>query len=244
MESSQVNYDFAKAWDLNQGNFAESMAESIIKFAENNNRKITSVYDICCGSSNLLSVFESKGINCFGTETREGMYNYSKTKYPNINYFLTEKMYDVPGTEKVDLITCTHDIVNYFEKFEDWKTFFKNVEKHLNKDGMFVFDFYTITKLKDWNETTFTSSPWLDCLMNVKSGIYDKTVITYTYYINYHDYMVKTRDIVVESYFPTDEILDALKKAGFKNVQIVDHNLNPTDVDNSLERIHIVAMKK
>ena len=26
MDSNKVNYDFARAWDLNQGNFAESIA--------------------------------------------------------------------------------------------------------------------------------------------------------------------------------------------------------------------------
>ena len=244
MDSKQVNYDFAKAWDLSQGNFAQSIAENILKFAEENKIKITSVYDICCGASNLLGVFKERGLQCYGTETREGMFEYSKEKHPEINYFLTENMYDVPGRQKVDLITCTHDVVNYFEKFEDWEDFFKAVEKHLNKKGMFVFDFYTKFKLKNWNETTFKSNDNLDCLMNVKSGVYDKTVITYTYYINYENYFVKTKDVVVESYFENNAIFEALRKAGFKKIVTVDHNLVPTDPSEYIERIHVVAMKK
>ena len=82
--------------------------------------------------------------------------------------------------------------------------------------------------------------------MNVKSGIYDKTVITYTYFINYNNYFIKTKDVVVESFYENDVIFEALRKAGFKNIQIVDHDLNPID-ESSIqyaERIHVVAMKK
>lgn len=244
MDSNQVNYDFARAWDISHGNFAKEIAENILTFAENNNRKISSVYDICCGASNLLSVFDQKGITCFGTETRQGMFEYSKEKHPNITYFLTKNMNEVPGKQKVDCITCTHDIVNYFNNFDEWKTFFKDVEKHLSKTGIFVFDFYTKHKLKDWNETIFKSSPNLDYLMNVKSGIYDKTVITYTYFINYDSYYVKTKDVVVECYYETKDIIEALNKAGFKNIKIVNQNLEETDDINFAERIHIVAMKK
>lgn len=244
MDSNQVNYDFAKAWDVSQGDFAHGIAENILNFAENNGRKIESVYDICCGASNLLSVFEQKGIKCYGTETRQGMYDYSKEKHPDVTYFLTKNMNEVPGKQKVDCITCTHDIVNYFNSFDEWQSFFKDVEKHLNKKGMFVFDFYTKHKLKDWNETTFKTTNNLDYIMNVKSGIYDKTVITYTYFINYDSYFIKTKDVVVECYYETADILDALRKAGFKNIKIVDQNLQETEENNYAERIHIVAMKK
>ncbi len=137
MDSNQVNYDFAKAWDINQGDFAEGIAQNIINFASVHNRKIQSVYDVCCGASNLIGVFEAKGYKCFGTETRQGMYEYSKEKHPNTTYFLTKNMYDVPGKQKVDVITCTHDIVNYFENFSQWEEFFANVEKHLDKPTEF-----------------------------------------------------------------------------------------------------------
>ena len=38
-------------------------------------------------------------------------------------------MYELPGKEKIDLITCTHDIVNYLENLDEWVLLFKNVEK-------------------------------------------------------------------------------------------------------------------
>lgn len=244
MDSKEINYDFAKAWDSSQGDFAKNIANRILAFNETNNKKFNSIYDICCGSSNLLEVFFHQGFKCYGTETRQGMYDYSKEKLPGVTYYLTKAMQETPGKEKVDIITCTHDIVNYLEDFEDWETLFKNVSKKLTKNGIFVFDFYSKFKLSNWNESTYKSSPSLDCLTNIKSGVYDKTVITYTYYINYNNYYAKTKDIVIESYFELDKIVEALKKAGLKKIQIVDNNLNPTTPNEYAERIYIIASHK
>lgn len=244
MDSKDVNYDFAKAWDLSQGDFATNIAKRILSLNEERNSNYTSVYDVCCGSSNLLQVFDECGFKCYGTETRQGMYDYSKEKLPNVTYYLTEKMNDMPGKEKVDVVTCTHDLINYFEEFSDWEKLFKNVAKKLNKHGIFVFDFYTKFKLSNWNESTYKSTPHLDYLTTVKSGVYDKTVITYTYYINYHNYYVKTKDIAIEAYYEINKVIEALKKAGLKKVQVVDSNLNPTDPNEYAERIYIMASHK
>ena len=244
MDSKDVNYDFAKAWDFSQGDFATNIANRILSLNEEKNCNFKSVYDVCCGSSNLLKVFDERGFKCYGTETRQGMFDYSKEKLPNVTYYLTEKMNDMPGKDKVDIVTCTHDLINYFEEFGDWEKLFKNVAKKLNKKGVFVFDFYTKFKLSNWNESTFKSTPHLDCLTTVKSGVYDKTVITYTYYINYQNYYVKTKDIAIEAYYEINKVIDALKKAGLKNVQVVDANLNPTDPNEYAERIYIVASHK
>ncbi len=244
MSSNQIDIDFAKAWDLSHGHYSKGIAERILEFANQNKIKIKSALDICCGASNLLDVFNNNGIKCLGTETRQGMIDYSKEKHPDIEFYLSKTMNEVPKKAKVDLVTCNHDIVNYFETFDEWKEFFKDVSKHLTGNGMFVFDFYTKYKLKDWQETTYSSSEWLDCLTNVKSGLYDKTVITYTYFINYRDHMVKTKDIVVEGYYDNNLILDELKKAGFKKIIITNANLEPVEPSEYFERMHIIALKK
>lgn len=244
MSNTQIDVDFARAWDNSQGSFSMNVANRILEKAEENNIKISSALDICCGAANLLNIFHNKGISCVGTESRQGMIDYSKEKYPAITFVKTDKMSEVPTKNKYDLITCNHDVVNYFENFDEWKQFFKDCEKHLNKNGMFVFDFYTKKKLANWNETTFFSSEWLDYITDVKSGIYDKTRIIYTYYINYKNYVIKTRDIVVECYFENGEILEALNKAGFRKVMVMNENLEPLENTEYADRIHIVAMKK
>lgn len=244
MNSTIVDYDFAKAWDKHQGSFAHGIAQKLLTYGEMNGKHFKSVYDIQCGASNLLSFFNEHGLKCFGTESRSGMYEYSKEKIPSATYYLTQEMYELPGKEKIDLITCTHDIVNYLENLDEWVKLFKNVEKRLNKNGLFMFDYYSKYKLSNWNETKYTSSPHLDCLTTIKSGIFDKTMITYQYYINYENFYVKTKDVVTECYYDNEQVKEALIKAGFKKVQFVDENLNPVNSTEFVERIYVLASKK
>ncbi len=244
MESNQLDLDFAKAWDNNQGSFSSQVAKNIINFSQVQDHPIKTALDICCGTSNFLRVLNDNGIECSGTEIDQSMIDYSSQKYPNMKYYLSKDIYELPVKGKFNLITCNHDMINYMENFDEWKMLFKNVEKHLDKNGIFVFDFYTKNKLKNWSETSFTSSNWLDCLMTVKSGIYDKTVLTYTYYINYQDYMIKTKNIVVECYYENKDIMEALNKAGFRNVMFVDENFNPVENAETMDRIHVIAMRK
>ena len=244
METNQIDLDFAKAWDKSKGNFSKNLAMNILRFSNENNQKIATALDVCCGTSNFLSVLNSDGIICFGTEIDKSMIEYSKEKYPSLTYELTETMHEFSFKTKFDLITCNHDMVNYLENFDEWMNLFKNAIKNLNKNGMFIFDFYTKKKLKDWNETTFTSTDSLDCLLNVKSGLFDKTVLSYTYYINYEDYMIKTKSITTECYYETNTIVEALKKVGFKNIMLVDGDLNPLSDPESAERIFVLAKRK
>ena len=244
MNSNIVDYDFAKAWDINQGAFAHNVAQKLLTHGEMTNKQFTSVYDIVCGASNLLSFFSDHGLKCYGTETRQGMYEYSKEKLPSATFYLTKNLYELPGKEKIDLITCTHDVINYLEDFSEWENLFKNVSKKISKNGLFMFDYYTKYKLSNWQETTFTTTPHLDCLTTVKSGIFDKTIITYQYYINYENFYVKTKDVITECYFDDERIVEALKKAGFKNIQLVDENFNPLTSTQYVERIYVLASKK
>lgn len=244
MESNQLDLDFAKAWDNSQGDFSKNLAEKILNYGNNNRMKFSTALDICCGTSNFLNILNTAGAICFGTEIDQSMIDYSKEKYQSLTFQLTKTIPDFSFKTKFDLITCNHDMINYLETFDEWVALFKNVIKHLNKKGIFVFDFYTKTKLKDWHETSYSSTDHLDCVLNVKSGLFDKTVLSYTYYINYEDYMIKTKSIATECYYETNAIVDALKKVGFKNVSLVDSNLQPIEDIESAERIHVIAKRK
>ena len=158
MESEKIDLDFAKAWDNNQGDFSKNVAENILQYSRDQKREIKTALDICCGTSNFLSVLNNSGINCSGTEIDQSMIDYSKEKYNDIHYYLSNNIYDFKVKGKYDLITCNHDMINYLENFDEWKMLFKNVSKHLNGKGIFLFDYYTKNKLKDWQETTYTTS--------------------------------------------------------------------------------------
>ena len=46
MNSTIVDYDFAKAWDKHQGSFAHGIAQKLLTYGEMNGKHFKSVYDI------------------------------------------------------------------------------------------------------------------------------------------------------------------------------------------------------
>lgn len=266
MENKENNFDkaFAMAWNENQGSYSQNLAKKILKFIKLQDLKVETVLDICCGSGNFLNEMSSSGKNCTGTEILDTYVEYNKSKFPNINFCKTEKIDDIESLGKFDLISCNHDVVNMLPTLEAWGNFFKNVYKHLNNGGLFIFDYYTKRKLKDWNETFFDGNEKIDYIKNVVCDGVSKTTISNIYYINLvnkekdnnvaaidRDYNVndynskykKAEDINEEYYFENQEILNQIKQAGYRYLITTDGNLSPISMIDDVNRMHIIAIK-
>ena len=267
METNNVkNFDkaFAMAWNEHQGSYSQNLAKKVLNFIKLQDLKVNTVLDVCCGSANFLNEMKQNGKMCTGTEILYTYVEYNKSKYTNINFFKTNAINDLDNLGKFDLITCNHDVVNMLPTLLDWGEFFKNVYEHLNNGGLFIFDYYTKRKLKDWNETYFDSSDKIDYIKNVTCDGDSKTTISNIYYINLvnkekdtsvdvfsREYDIndheskykKAEDTNVEYYFENDEILSKIKQAGYRYLITTDGNLNPISMINDVNRMHIIAIK-
>ena len=240
--SFDINY--ASAWSQDQGGFSSSLAQNLLKYIDANKINVKSCLDITCGTGEFLSYFSKRGIACYGTEVAKSMVDYCKEKYPTTTFALTKKMTDIPFKNKFDLISCNHDMVNDLEKASEWVELFTNACKALNKGGMFVFDYYTKHKLENWNEVIYEESADIDHVSQIKKGMDNKTIFTEVYYMKQPEgTYTKTFNIEVESYFENAQILDMLKKAGFKNVDLLTFSLEKIDDVESRNRIHVIAKK-
>jgi len=84
----------------------------------------------------------------------------------------------------------------------------------------------------------------MDHVRSIRKGIDNKCVMTEIYYIKNEEGLYhKTFDILVEAYFENNEIVDALKKAGFKSISLVDFSLEPINNPEQRNRIHVIARK-
>lgn len=242
--SQSFDKNYAAAWSSDQGGFSYTLAQNLLEYLNKNKKTVKSALDICCGTGEFLNLLAKEGIACSGTEVAKSMIEYSKENFPNMTFTNTKEIYDVPAKGTYDLVSCNHDMVNMLERFDSWKTLFKNAYKVLNKGGIFIFDFYTKKKLENWNEVIFEESDNIDHIKSIKKGIDNKTIMKEIYYIkNNEGVYEKTFDIVVESYFDNREILSALNSAGFKNVQFCDFSLSPVANAESRNRVHVVAIK-
>lgn len=242
--ANSFDTNYALAWSMDQGGFSSSLAQNLIQYFERNNLKPRSVLDLAFGTCEFLYKLSRQGLVCYGTEIAKSMVDYSKAKYPDFNLTLADHLYDIPFRDKFDLITCNHDMVNTLERFNEWQELFKNAYRSLNNGGMFVFDYYTQRKLENWNEVSYEEGENMDHITQTKKGMDNKCILNEIYYIrDPENKFTKTYDVQVEAYFPNIEIVEALKKAGFKEVELCNFSLEKAESPETRNRMHVIAKK-
>lgn len=253
---------FAIAWNENQGGYSEGIAKKTLSFAKNQGLKINTVLDICCGSANFLHEMHLNGKKCTGTEILDSYIEYNKQKFPDMEFYKTEEISDIDSLGSFDLISCNHDVVNYLPTLPDWGTLFKKVYQHLNNGGIFIFDYYTKRRLQGWNEVTYDENEKLDYVKHISSDGETKTTISNVYYINLnpqenqnldekvyslnnHNHKYKrTENVNVEYFFENEDILNEIKKAGYRYLITTDANFAPVSSISDMNRMHIIAIKR
>lgn len=247
VNGNQFDFDewYAEAWSRKQGGFSASVANNLIKYLKTNAKPVKSVLDVCSGAGEFISQMRNICVDCMGVDNADGYLNYAKSKHNDVEFKKIEKLYEFKLKRKFDLISCNRDVVNMFTSFEKWNTFFKTVFDHLNNKGMFVFDFYTEKKLKDWQEVIFEESADLDYVSKVSqnNGL---CVMSDVYYLKESSiYYRKTSDVMVEAWFRTEDILNALKTVGFRKIKVVNIQLEdiPEAEWGNRSRLHIIAEK-
>ncbi len=243
---AKFNFDvwYAEAWSRRQGYLSFKLANNLKKKFEAENKVVNSVLDVCSGSGEFLNVMSNFVKTCVGVDNAEGYLQLVRSKFKDIEFIKIKDLYKFDLKRKFDLVTCNHDVINMFLKFVDWETFFDVVYKHLENEGMFIFDFYTDKKMKEWDFVSFEQDYTLDYVQSVKRQ-YDACVMDEVYYIRESETLYrKTADTMIETSFPTEQIVKALEKAGFVDLQYVDVNLEPIEDLENAGRIHILCKKK
>lgn len=256
---------FAIAWSENQGSYSENIAKKTLNFAKLQGLKINTVLDICCGSANFLSEMHAHGKKCTGTEILDSYVEYDRKKYKDIDFYKTEGILDFDELGTFDLITCNHDVINYLPTIESWSRLFRMVYRHLNNGGIFIFDYYTKRKLQNWNEVTYDENEKLDYIRHVVSDGETSTKISNIYYINLNpeaannnvsvmdreyslsNYDIKykrTEDTNIEYYFENSEVIEEIKKAGYRYLITTDSNFTPIKSIEDQNRLHVIAIKR
>jgi cyclopropane fatty-acyl-phospholipid synthase-like methyltransferase len=100
---------------------------------------LNNVLDVGCGQGDIMFELKNRGINVFGIDTSQAQIDICIKKEldvqcSDLKTLSKEKTYDV--------IIAVFDVLNYIPK-QELKEFFGDIKKHLNKDGVFIFDVNT-----------------------------------------------------------------------------------------------------
>lgn len=236
---------YADCWSRKKGHFSAKLANNLIAYLKENKKVVGSVLDVCSGSGEFISRLRNICTDCIGIDSADAYINYAQRKCPDVEFKKVNSLYDFKLKKKFDLISCNGDVVNMFTLFSNWQTFFKTIYSHLNKGGLLLFDFYTKEALDSFNGVIYEEGEEVDYISK-RSQNNGLCVMSEIYYLKESSmYYRKTSDVMVETSFKVEDILNELTNQGFKNIKIVDINLNeikPNEINNCA-KLHILANK-
>lgn len=99
------------------------------------------ILDIGCGTGSHLKFFNKKKIKTIGIDFSRKMIKIAKKKNPDLKFFHKDAK-NFSFENKFDLITSLFHVTSYINKDKDLFKIFKNVKKHLNKNGTYIFDYW------------------------------------------------------------------------------------------------------
>lgn len=213
--------DFARYYDLIMGNRSKTI-RLVKDLIHQTNPNAKDILELACGTGQILEPL-SKKYNVYGLDLSKEMLSISKKKIPEAKLFHTD-MTKFDLERKFDVILCLFDSINHITSFNGWEEVFSRVVKHLNPNGVFIFDINTISKL----DSLTKNQPWVNkfgknmVIMSVSSIGKDLTNWNTKIFENIsgNKYNLIEEDIK-EISFPIKKIKLTLEKT-FKKIRIID----------------------
>jgi len=237
------NYSkFAKYYDSMMSNPKDKVT-LIHKWIKKYNPKATSILEIACGTGAILDLLK-KQYKVSGLDLSKEMLSIAKKKIKGSNFYHND-MTSFSINKKFDVVLCIFDSINHLTKFGDWNKVFKNSYKHLNEEGIFIFDVNTIKKLKRFGKTknVFLNPIGKDFVIE-KASVIGKNKMEFSQILlenqkgnNYKLFEEK----VVEVSFEKDKIITALERY-FKVLLVFDPKRKRPSQNS--ERLYFVCKLK
>ncbi len=179
------------------------------------------ILDLGCGTGTILSRL-SENNETFGIDQSTEMIKIARKKDLNSHYQVGD-IAKFRFAKKFDVIICTYDTINHLLKFNQWEKIFLRVANSLEKDGVFIFDFNTETKLQKIDGSRLAKrANGLIVSMYVKCS---KSRCQWHIDINIRQGKRWTHrfERIDEISFPTKKVKNALSKR-FSIIQIIEKN--------------------
>lgn len=103
--------------------------------------KQESLLDVGCGTGRHLSEFCKKGYIVYGVDRSKEMIAIARLNAPDAKLFVGNSC-DFLLNKRVDVVVSLFHVMSYQASNEDMFGSFKNIRRHLNDKGVFVFDFW------------------------------------------------------------------------------------------------------
>ena len=208
-------------YDAAMGDRTE-MASHIRRLIRRHKPRAKTLLELACGTGAILKIL-AKSYDVAGLDLSPQMLSLARKKLPHVRFYLKD-MVSFNLEKKFDVIICVFDSINHVLKFADWQKVFRNAARHLEHDGLFLFDINTKAKL----QRLINAPTWVHRFgrnlefINVTDG--RRGIANWNIRVFEHrrgnKYGLFEEDIK-EISFPVNKIKAALRKQ-FTNVKVVD----------------------
>jgi SAM-dependent methyltransferase len=108
--------------------------------------RAATLLDVGCGTGAITALLAGT-YQVSGLDISPGMLTVARQKLPAGTPLYLADMSCFELDAKYDAIICSYQGVNHLLGFSAWRSFFDCVHRHLNDDGIFVFDIATVGNL-------------------------------------------------------------------------------------------------
>lgn len=144
--------EFASVYDVMQYDVDyERWIEEIKNRVTNHNTSARTMLELACGTGTIGIGLSKKGFNVEALDISEDMLTVAQAKAYENNVkmkFYHQDMVSFNTKKRYDAVFCMCDGMNYVLKSSDLSKVFENIYKHLNENGILIFDISSYYKLK------------------------------------------------------------------------------------------------
>jgi predicted TPR repeat methyltransferase len=141
-----ASYDqFAKFYDAVMGEPTETatLLEALIQEFHPDAKRLL---ELACGTGTVLKHLRHT-YQIVGLDLSEGMLAVARRNVPDATFYQGDmSTFSLP--ESFDVILCVFDSVNHLSTWAQWQNLFRQVNRHLDAHGLFIFDVNTLAKLE------------------------------------------------------------------------------------------------
>ncbi len=215
----------------------EEATKSWVKFVTDNISG-NKILELACGSGEISLALAELGYEIFATDNSEAMLEKARGKIKNQKIeFANMNMLSWTITDKYDGIICFCDSLNYMCEYEELRYIFHQANKHLNAQGVLLFDIHHQHRLVELNDGWDEEGSFGDISYQwIIQRDYNQLIHYFNFIKENHIY----QEIHVQTVFNKTKVENLLVDCGFGVTVFTDYDIFNEDLK---ERYFFKAIK-
>lgn len=180
------------------------------------------VLNLGCGTGNHDLLLANSNYDITGVDLSERMISIAKKKDLNKTCrYIQGDAKSIDLNQKFDVVIALFHVLSYQNSNDDVLQFFSTIERHLNHDGIAIFDYWyapAVLNLKPQSKTKTAESDYLSIVRHTTSDLeLENKIARVNFDVQIHDKKNNIFENLKEKhsmrYFFTDEIYEFLRKS-------------------------------